>query len=71
MIVEEAKKFKPIELTITIETEEELCDLWHRMNATKPEIDNDIHDTLKHRSSSNMVMWGSIDNLVKVNNLYK
>ena len=32
-IVKQEKTFKPIVLNITIESEEELCELWHRMNA--------------------------------------
>ena len=26
------KKFRPVEITLTIESEEELCNLWHRLN---------------------------------------
>ena len=31
--VEKQETFKPIKLTVTIESEQELCDLFHRVNA--------------------------------------
>ena len=65
-----SKTFEPITLEITIETPEELCDLWHRLNKeanaviTKPNI-------LKYKAETiiNMELWKEIDNLVVKNNL--
>jgi len=33
--VTEEEKFEPIEIKLTIESEQELCDLWHRFNAVE------------------------------------
>ena len=69
---EQVKEFKPIKLTITIETEEELCSLWHRLNASKATVlkDSGSH-YLKHGVSTNHVLWCRLEELVNVNNLNK
>ena len=69
----EEKKFEPIELTITIESEEELCSLWHRMNALNSEI-NPIRakDVLKHKCENELNdLFKVLDKLAKQRNLYK
>jgi len=67
------KEFQPIELTITIESEKELCDLWHRLNLSKNEIDSYINTKLKYESStqSSFSLWEILNNLVKKYNLKK
>ena len=67
---DQAKEFKPIKLTITIETEEELCDLWHRTNLNETVVNKTIHDVLKYKSIHNRI-WIFIDELVIDNNLRK
>ena len=75
MIVEvedQAKEFKPIKLTITIETEEELCSLWHRLNASDQKVlkVSGSH-YLKHGVITSYELWEKLENLVNANNLYK
>ena len=72
MKIEQKQKKEFIPVTITIETEEELCDLWHRYNLSPTGIDNSscFDDCLKHTSCVTGA-WKSIDNLAKQNNLYK
>ena len=70
-VKEESNKFEPIELTLTIESEEELCDLWHRFNASVYDIDKESVDYLKHKSITLYDKWEVIDDLVKQRNLYK
>ena len=63
------KEFQPIELTITIESEEELCDLWHRLNVSKNVADTQSNNDLKHRCIDTYSLWNEIDDLVDINNL--
>ena len=66
----QAKEFKPIKLTITIETEEELCSLWHRLNASGDGVLKHSSDNyLKHGVSSDYELWSKLE--VLVNHLYK
>lgn len=32
------KDFKPIKISLTIESEQELCDLWHRLNIDRSDV---------------------------------
>lgn len=64
--------FAPIELTITIESEEELCDLWHRLNASVFNIDNKneyVHYLKYSASRATEKFWSKINSLVKERNL--
>ena len=69
MKIEEVNKqeeFQPIELKITIESEEELCDLWHRFNASEVVIDKNItKGVVKYGAKCTFVLWAVIDNIVK------
>lgn len=68
----EDQKFRPIKLEIIIESEEELCDLWHRSNASKAQIDKTIEDVLKHKSKAvNYELFNLLDNAVHKLNLKK
>ena len=71
-VEEQVKEFKPIKLTITIETEEELCSLWHRLNASHQAVlkDSGSH-YLKHGVISDHELWSRLQELVNTNNLYK
>ena len=41
-------KFRPISIKLIIESEEELCDLWHRTNVSQIKLQEIIEDYLKH-----------------------
>ena len=63
------KGFKSVTITIDIVTEEELCDLWLRLNVSNARTKeaNKLHD-LKHDllegSGQIMTFWKAIDNLI-------
>jgi hypothetical protein len=73
--VKEQEVFKPITLTITIESEEELCNLWHRMNAQIDLFNGDAKryynsDYLKHKVSRDLQnLWDELDGLIIYRNL--
>ena len=76
-----SEKFEPIELTITIESEKELCDLWHRFNLTKMDMSDklcfeneyreDYEKFLKHKLSNARGVWEKLNELVEIKNLKK
>jgi hypothetical protein len=71
-VEDQAKEFKPIKLTITIETEVELCSLWYRLNAPESAVLKDDHyHHLKHGVSTDYELWKKLEELVNANNLYK
>lgn len=65
------KGFQPIKLKITIESEEELCSLWHRMNVNSKNIDIHSQDTLKYKSCTGIFLYEKLNYLVKKHNLKK
>tara|TARA_R110002167_G_scaffold364957_1_gene588311 strand:+ start:553 stop:771 length:219 start_codon:yes stop_codon:yes gene_type:complete len=65
----EIDSFKPIELKITIESEEELCNLWNRINTCSNYIP--IGGFLKHECIGATRLWEELERLVIKNNLYK
>jgi len=62
------KKFEPIELVITIESEEELCSLWHRLNLS-PSVVNSNSCTAKHKAISDMELFDKLDDIAESLNL--
>ena len=63
------KKFEPIELVITIESEEELCDMWHRMNLNSRQVNNNS-EGLKHKANDDQdYLFDKLDKLVEDFNL--
>lgn len=53
-VTEKAKTFEPIEIKITIESEEELCDLWHRTYVNPNVLLNSyLKDILKFNADGN------------------
>ena len=76
-IVKQEKTFKPIVLNITIESEEELCALWHRMNIAGSTIRDTSQysgtNDLKHdpTSACPQLLWRELDGLVIGEDLYK
>ena len=68
-ITTEIDSFKPIELKITIESEEELCDLWNRVNTSMNDIPKE--NFLKHECFDSIGLWTKLNRLVIKNNLYK
>ena len=71
-VEDQVKEFKPIKLTITIETEKELCSLWHRLNAAKATVLKSSGSLyLKHGVITSYELWEKLEELVNVNNLNK
>ena len=71
-IKHEEPKFQPV--TITIESEEELCDVFHRFNISSNEIDK-TQEYIKTKYMTNDVLIVNaitkLDEIVKQRNLYK
>lgn len=64
------KEFQPIEMTITFESEEELCNMWHRLNIRaidvhKPEIALSKHIKFKANDLSCEMIWLEIDGFLR------
>ncbi len=64
-------KFEPIEIRITVESEEELCDLWLRHNLSGKTVDKENGCYLKYRSQELddkqgfvAKLWKTLDNYV-------
>lgn len=68
-VKEKEKEFQPIELAITIESEEELCSLWHRMNESATYINKNILHELKYEAKRDVVLFNKLDELVESRNL--
>ena len=69
--VVENKKFVPIKLSLTIETPEELCDLWLRMNLSGISVDKENGCYLKYCATqaenekiNGFQFWNILDGLV-------
>ena len=61
---------QPITLEITLESEEELCDLWHRMNIGKANVTNEYlsKGQLKYSidgHNDNYTLWDLLDKEVE------
>ncbi len=75
--VKEDIVFAPIELKIIIETPEELCDLWHRINLNPSNKESKILirypdiDVLKHRMDTKNLLYGELSELIKKHKLFK
>lgn len=69
---EDDEKFKPITLEIVIESEEELCSLWHRLNINSEQLDPvySSKDTLKYPIRNDRILWEHLDGLVRKRNLW-
>lgn len=61
----------PIELKLTIESDQELCDLWHKLNVSVREANEILSNHLKHKCLYEPTFWKLLDQLVKERNLYK
>lgn len=60
----------PIELKLTIESDEELCDLWHRANISDLAVMKYSPDSLKHKASFDKTLYDSLNELVVKHNLH-
>jgi hypothetical protein len=70
--VKEQETFQPITLIITIESEEELCNLWHRMNAGHGFFKTyRCFDDLKYSPNSNITLFNQLDIFIHKYNLKK
>ena len=70
MKVEKQETFKSIKLTLTIESEEEFCDLFHRLNAASNNINMNVFE-LKYKAThdANDVLFKALNDLL--NNEYQ
>jgi len=70
-IIEKENKFEPITIELTIESEEELCDLWHRVNTNEIEIIST--NDLKHKANGDGCdeLYNILNEYVHVLNLRK
>ena len=68
--VEKQETFKPIKLKVTIESEEEFCDLFHRLNAAVCNVNmNNFKLKYKATFDANNVLFNTLDDLL--NNEYQ
>ena len=67
-VKEVEKKFEPIELVITIESEEELCSLWHRLFLSSNVVNNNSC-TAKHKAISDEKLFNKLDDIAESLNL--
>lgn len=72
-VTSEENKFQPIVLTITIESEEELCDLWHRTGCSSYIINDSAGDLLKFPAEPDLAsnLFWKLNELVEKHNLKK
>lgn len=71
-VKQKEEAFKPIDLVITIENEQDLCTLWHLFNQTEAETNKMIDDVLKYKSDKpSDDVWKKLDFLVNKYNLRK
>lgn len=71
-VLNKKKEFEPIKLKITIESEQEFCDLWHRLNESAHVLNKNItNDSLKHKCDANYQLFFKLDEIAKEYNLYK
>lgn len=65
----ELSKFKPSKILVTIETEDELRELWHRLNLHISKIKGDIDKNRKYRYEFDTGrlegLWVMVDNMMK------
>jgi hypothetical protein len=70
--VKENETFKPITIKLVIESEQELCDLWLRMNHSINNINNNSSRKLKHLADmSGTIFYEALDKEVTRLNLKK
>lgn len=58
-------KFNPIHITIRIENERELCDLWHRLNVSAHVVNtHSLPDFIKHNAHNDTTLYSAVNSLV-------
>ena len=63
--------FQPIELKLTIESERELCNLWHRMNVSEDTVNRNTNEDIRYMCNDEGVLefWSKLNELVTKYNL--
>ncbi len=70
-VVAKPEVFTPVELTITIETEQELCTLWHRLNLPVGVVNKRTDYELKYKADGSCYpLFKVVDDIVASSNLY-
>ena len=69
--IQDLKEFTPVTITITFESDKEVCNMWHRMNETVVYINKNINDLLKYKASRDNDLWSKVDDIARARNLYK
>ena len=67
--VKENAVFQPIELKLVIETKEELCDLWHRLNASSNVVNRNSNGLKYEANDCNFQLWQELNKLIIKYNL--
>jgi len=64
---QEKRTFKPIKLTLTIESADELYALWHRFNVAEADIKkcSGVHRGIPFGNDMALMVWGALDTFVK------
>ena len=65
--------FQPIELKLTIESERELCNLWHRMNVSEDTVNRNTNEDIRYmcNDEGTLEFWRELNQLVIKHNLEK
>jgi len=68
-------EFRPIDITITIESEEELIELWHRTNFSMQTLKDTLYASNSYayqfETNTAHVLWGVLEDLRKFHNINK
>lgn len=70
---QDLKEFTPVTITITFESEQEICDMWHRMNVSSCQIRDTSDSRLKYecKEDEKDLLWALLAEIAISKNLYK
>ena len=73
-VINKKHGFEPVTIEVKIETAEELCSLWHRLNMAKHNVkttddSSSDRELLVYGLGEDYALWGVLNNLVNKFNL--